>query len=422
MRTSGTRRTSRDRHGSGARIGVLDGLRLCAALMVVLYHYVAFGEGWEGSQAQLFPVLFRPSAYGWLGVELFFMISGFVICMSSWGRSISHFFTSRVIRLFPAYWLGILVTTAVVFLMPGGIAPLPWRDILVNLTMLQRPMGVEDVEGVYWTLWAEMRFYLLFALVVWRGVTYRRVVVFCCVWATAAVLATRSEASPISDLLMVQDCWFFIAGLAFYLMYRFGQNLLLWGMIAFCFAMGNHTAMETWRGTLENVGDNVPGWGVAVVLTVFFVTMAGVSLGWFSRIDWRWLPTAGALTYPLYLLHESIGWEVFHHYQSSVNQWVLAGGTLVAVLLLSYLVHRWVEKPMAKRLKVALNTAFEQIRAEGATHRGDTPAGAGSVRAEPGRPGSEPLAQGVGAAGLPVAGVPSPAHAPGGQGHDHTRA
>ncbi|MFE1016420.1 acyltransferase family protein [Streptomyces sp. NPDC058794] len=401
---------------------MLDGLRLCAALMVVLYHYVAFGEGWEGSQAQLFPVLFRPSAYGWLGVELFFMISGFVICMSSWGRSISHFFTSRVIRLFPAYWLAIIVTTAVVFLMPGGIAPLPWRDVLVNMTMLQRPMGVEDVEGVYWTLWAEMRFYLLFALVVWRGVTYRRVVVFCWVWAVAAVLATRSGASPISDLLMAQDCWFFIAGLAFYLMYRFGQNLLLWGMIALCFAMGNYTAMKTWRATLDKVGDNVPGWGVAVVLTVFFVTMAGVSLGWFRGINWRWLPTAGALTYPLYLLHESIGWEVFHHYQSRVNQWVLAGGTLAAVLVLSYLVHRWVEKPAAKRLKVALTKAFEQIRAEGATGHDRTPAHGGPARPGPGRPVSEPLAPGAGAPGLQVTGAGFPVQAPDGQSHDHTRA
>ncbi|CAB45339.1 MULTISPECIES: acyltransferase family protein [Streptomyces] len=372
------------------RIGILDGLRLCAALMVVLYHYVAFGGGWEGSQAQLFPVLFRPSAYGWLGVELFFMISGFVICMSSWGRSVSHFFTSRVIRLFPAYWLAIAVTTAVVFFMPGGITPLPWRDLLVNLTMLQRPMGVDEVEGVYWTLWAEMRFYLLFALVVWRGVTYRRVVVFCCVWATAAVVAKRGEANPISDLVMAQDCWFFIAGLAFYLMYRFGQNLLLWGMIAFCFAMGNYTAMTTWRATLDNVGDNVPDWGVAVVLTVFFVTMAGVALGWFRRVDWRWLPTAGALTYPLYLLHESIGWEVFHRYQYTVNQWVLVGGTLAGVLVLSYLVHRLVEKPMSKRLKTGLAKAFDQIRAEGATHHERPPTPVGPVRPEPGPPGSGP--------------------------------
>ncbi|MET9775080.1 acyltransferase [Streptomyces sp. NPDC006367] len=391
----------------GERLYVLDGLRLLAALMVVLYHYVAFGGGWDDSQEQLFPVLFGPSAYGWLGVDLFFMISGFVICMSSWGRTLSHFFVSRVIRLYPAYWFGIIVTTVVVFLMPGGIAPLPWRDVLVNMTMLQRPMGIDDVEGVYWTLWAELRFYLLFALVVWRGVTYRRVVAFCCVWATAATLAMRSGPNPVSDLLMAQDCWFFIAGLAFYLMYRFGQNLLLWGMIAFCFVMGNHTALPTWRGTLERVGDDVPGWGVTAVIAAFFLVMAGVALGRFRRIGWTWLTTAGALTYPLYLLHESIGWEVFARLQYTVDPRVLLGATVAGMLLLSYLVHKWVEKPLSRRLKVALTRAFEQVRTEGATDRDRTPARGVLLSPEPGRPSAEPLAQARGTTGLQTTGAAS---------------
>ncbi|MFC7512465.1 acyltransferase family protein [Streptomyces thermocarboxydus] len=253
-----------------------------------------FGEGWDGPQAQLFPVLFRPSAYGWLGVHLFFMISGFVICMSCWGRTVPDFFTSRVIRLFPAYWLGVLATTAVVTLAPGGLAPHAWRDVLVNLTMLQWPVAVEHVDGVYWTLWAEMRFYLLFALVVWRGLTYRRVVAFCCVWATAALLAKGYGSGPLSDLLMAQYCWFFIAGLAFYLIHRFGQNTLLWGIVALCFAMGQLTAVRGWRRTLQYVGHNVPSWGVAVLITLFFAVMAGVSLGWFRRVDWRWLARRGA--------------------------------------------------------------------------------------------------------------------------------
>ncbi|MEV7990630.1 acyltransferase [Streptomyces sp. NPDC086077] len=353
----------RERQERGNRIVVLDALRLIAALMVVFYHYVAFGEGWDGPQAQLFPVIFRPSAYGWLGVDLFFMISGFVICMSCWGRTVPDFFTSRVIRLFPAYWLGVLATTAVVALVPGGLAPHAWREVLVNLTMLQWPVDIEHVDGVYWTLWAELRFYLLFALVVWRGLTYRRVIAFCCVWATAALLAKGYGSGPVSDLLMAQYCWFFIAGLAFFLIYRFGPNLLLWGIVGLCFAMGQHTAMQTWRRTLQYVGHNIPGWGVAVLITVFFAVMAGVSLGWFHRIDWRWLPAAGALTYPLYLLHESIGWEIFHHLQHKVDRWTLLTATVAGMLLLAHLVHRLVERPVSKRLKRSLNTAFAQVRA-----------------------------------------------------------
>ncbi|MEW2104781.1 acyltransferase [Streptomyces cellulosae] len=371
------RRGPRGQQERGNRIVVLDALRLVAALMVVFYHYVAFGEGWDGPQAQLFPVLFRPSAYGWLGVHLFFMISGFVICMSCWGRTVPDFFTSRVIRLFPAYWLGVLATTAVVTLAPGGLAPHAWRDVLVNLTMLQWPVAVEHVDGVYWTLWAEMRFYLLFALVVWRGLTYRRVVAFCCVWATAALLAKGYGSGPLSDLLMAQYCWFFIAGLAFYLIHRFGQNTLLWGIVALCFAMGQLTAVRGWRRTLQYVGHNVPSWGVAVLITLFFAVMAGVSLGWFRRVDWRWLPAAGALTYPLYLLHESIGWEIFHHLQYRVDRWVLLGSTVLGMLLLAHLVHRWVERPVSRRLRTALNASFAQMRAGDAGAKGHTPPGGG---------------------------------------------
>ncbi|MFI9151853.1 acyltransferase family protein [Streptomyces sp. NPDC053367] len=376
--------------GGGERVVVLDGLRLVAALMVVAYHYVAFGEGWEGSQAPLFPVVFRPSAYGWLGVELFFMISGFVICMSCWGRTVPEFFVSRVIRLFPAYWLAVIATTAVVALMPGGIDPLAWRDVLVNLTMLQWPMGVEHVDGVYWTLWAELRFYLLFALVVWRGVTYRRVVAFCCVWATAALLATGYDLGALDHLLVVPHCWFFIAGLGFFLIHRFGSNLLLWGIVGLSFVMGQQTVMQTWRRTLDRVGDNVPGWGVAVLITVFYVVMAGVSLGWFRRVDWRWLPAAGALTYPLYLLHESIGWEIFHRFQGSADQWVLLGVTVVGMLVLAHLVHRWVERPASRRLKRSLTSAFAQVRAGG-----EPPAPRKPAPREPGPPGSRAFVPGA---------------------------
>ncbi|MFD6812242.1 acyltransferase family protein, partial [Streptomyces anthocyanicus] len=90
------------------RLYVLDGLRLGAALMVVAFHYTALGaEAWDRPAWTVFPEVSRFTSYGYLGVQLFFVISGFVICMSAWGRPLKAFFVSRVIRLYPAYWFAV---------------------------------------------------------------------------------------------------------------------------------------------------------------------------------------------------------------------------------------------------------------------------------------------------------------------------
>src|SRR5262249_26966605 len=138
------------------------------------------------------------SRYGFFGVELFFLISGFVICMSGMGRSLGDFFVARVVRLYPAYWFGVLATSAAVALWPLLDGRPGYRDVLTNLTMLQTPLGTANVDGVYWTLWVELRFYLLFAVVVALGVTYRRVVAFCALW-TVASIATAAVGGPLQD-------------------------------------------------------------------------------------------------------------------------------------------------------------------------------------------------------------------------------
>lgn len=168
------------------RIPVLDALRLLAALAVALYHYTTFwAVDGTHSPAHYLPSASRVTVYGFLGVEVFFMISGFVIGMSSWGKRLGDYAASRVARLYPAYWVCIAITLALTTLLPvkGGWIPVydsfTWVDIGLNLTMLQHPLGAPSVDNVYWTLWTELRFYLLWALVVGRGVTYRRAVLFC---------------------------------------------------------------------------------------------------------------------------------------------------------------------------------------------------------------------------------------------------
>ncbi|PHQ51665.1 acyltransferase [Streptomyces cinnamoneus] len=331
--------------------------------MVVAYHYVAFGSGaWGRPAPELFPVAHLPASYGWLGVQLFFLISGFVICMSGWGRSLGDFAVARATRLYPAYWFAVLTVALVIRLDPvGGDAP-GLTDVALNLTMLEHPLGVDPVDGVYWTLWAEARFYLLFALVVWKGLSYRRAVAFCLLWGCAAVTTRACHDDLLAQLLMPRDCWYFIAGVAFYLMYRFRPAPALWLIVGGCLLIAQHDLLRSRARAQTYMGYAVPHWPACALVTLFFLAVAAIALGWTRRVRGRWLTAAGALTYPLYLLHERLGWLVIGHLGGRLPRWLLLSGLVTGMVLAAWVVHCCVERPLARRLGHALRRAVADMR------------------------------------------------------------
>ncbi|WP_318201761.1 acyltransferase [Streptomyces sp. SCL15-4] len=344
-----------------SRLLALDGLRLLAALTVCLYHYAGRGgtvsESWHQAPSRLFPVLSQVAVYGCLGVQFFFVISGFVICMSSWGRTLGDFFRSRAARLYPAYWAALVLVTAASLALPAVVRAVRPDEFLVNLTMLQQPMGAPRVLGVCWTLWAEVRFYALFALlVVVRGVSYRRVVLFCAGWTLAAALCRTTGNDLLEQLVMPDYAPFFIGGLALYLVHRFGGGLLPWGLVGTSWVLGQYTAA---RGLWHHGAGDGPvrsPYVVLLIVTLAFAAVAAVALGWTRRADRPWLATAGALTYPFYLVHEHLGWfaiRVLRH-TLGLPPWPTLMATVAAMLALAWLIHRFVEKPFGPRLKRAL--------------------------------------------------------------------
>ncbi|WP_338685712.1 acyltransferase [Streptomyces acidiscabies] len=347
------------------RLYVLDGLRLLAALFVALHHFAGTARAdrpgnpiWDRPVSEIMPNVFRVASYGWIGVEIFFVISGFVICMSCWGRTPRQFFVSRVIRLYPAYWFAILFTTGVLAAFPGVWERLAPREVLVNLTMLQSGSRVGNVDGVYWTLWAELRFYLLFLVVVAVGLSYRRVVLFCCLWGAAAMLAP-SAGWPLFSLIVNPDgAWYFIAGLALYLMYRFGQDLLLWGILGMAWLMGQQEIGHR----IDNV-EGVSGWrGAVLIFTVFLLVMVAIALGKLDRVRGKWLVTAGAITYPLYLLHYAAGTTVISRLRDDLDARLLICVVLAGFMVLSWGVHRVVERPLAGVIKRGLDSSFARLK------------------------------------------------------------
>ncbi|WP_433056223.1 acyltransferase family protein [Dactylosporangium sp. CS-033363] len=361
--------------GTGApkregRLAALDGLRLIAALLVVSYHYVGTTRShlWERPNNQIFTHLYGLATYGSFGVQLFFVVSGFVICMSSWGRRLSDFLISRIVRLYPMYWVAVALSFTVVYLNRPTADSVQvilrvhsLSDLLLNFTMAQEAFGVPHVDWVYWTLWSELRFYLLFAVVVLIGVTYRRTLAFCALWLAATVLFGQLNIPLVNAVVQPAYSPYFIVGILLYLVHRFGSTWLLWGMIVFSLLVAQHQLLVDVRWT-SNFISHPLSWVFAEFLVLGFVAcVAAVALGWTSWARWRWLTVAGALTYPLYLLHQDIGVIFIRSMRGRLDPWPLLALTVGGMLVVAYLGHRLVERPFAPILKRGLRRGFDAI-------------------------------------------------------------
>jgi peptidoglycan/LPS O-acetylase OafA/YrhL len=354
-----------------ARLHELDLLRFLAALAVVLYHYTGtLGGPWKGESArELFGPVSTATQFGYLGVELFFLISGFVILMSVWGRDMADFATSRITRLYPAYWFAVLLVGVIHLTTGMGRGRL--EDLIPNLTMFQQGMGLRNVSGVFWTLWVEMHFYALVAVLVLVGVSYQRCVTFMSTWTVSAVFARESGVDALEALLVPEYAPYFVAGMAFYLMHRFGPSLLLWGFVAFSWACALRYALPIAKGGPYNIAAANAWPTVPLVITALFVIMALVATGALRALRWRRLTTLGALTYPTYLIHYEVAPPLARVLRPALPYWAATLVLTLVVLVAASLVHRLVERPVAAWLRPRLRESFQRLRsADHGRHRG----------------------------------------------------
>lgn len=355
------------------RLHSLDLLRFIAALAVVLYHYTYAGHRF-GSQALDYPGWWNAvSRYGYLGVELFFVISGFVVFMSAWGRRPGQFAVSRVTRLYPAYWLGVVLTTVVVIAFGQGASEamdpsyITWDRFATNLTMMQSYANVVPIDGVYWTLACEVAFYLLILVLTVIGLTRRSALTF--MWGWLAVSIAARVVHPDGDLgfwvdrLVVPD-WscFFIAGMALFLWRAFGRSRNLIAIIAASYICAVFAEIRQAHFVTDITGDRVSPVVASVVVAGAFALVWLIADGRLTRLSRPSFGALGALTYPLYLLHAVIGYIVFNALDGVLNRWLLLALILGLMLGSAWLITTYVERPIQPLARDGLLNAGVLIR------------------------------------------------------------
>ncbi|PHP65845.1 acyltransferase [Zhengella mangrovi] len=362
---------ARDETGRGAseRMASLDLLRLFSAVAVAGYHYLFRGSAGTPAYLDHGVSTAAPVAiFGYLGLNLFFMISGFVIAWSAEGRSFTGFVIARFSRLYPGFLACMTITFVVLLLAGDPRLPAGAGQYGANLAMLAPAFGQPFMDGVYWTIILEMVFYFWVSLAILSGLFSSRRLLLVAAWLVIAMINERWLQSGAVRLALITEYAPFFAGgiLAYHLVaHRRGGDVLMLMAAAFLMALSHMAGMQAWM--LEHYG---------TALTSRELVLAGIALHlvfWATVMARRFVsPTPlvlmlGGLTYPLYLLHQNIGYVTINALAPSIGEAGALSAASVMVLLLSWSVWRFIEAPgrrwLAGRLHAMASYAWRFLPA-----------------------------------------------------------
>jgi peptidoglycan/LPS O-acetylase OafA/YrhL len=348
-----------------ARIDYLDGLRAVAIFMVMGFHYYSrwtpprapenfypYGDAWQS-----FPLFVQ----GFFGVQLFFMISGFVIFMTLHrSRDIAEFGLRRFARLWPTMALCVFIT----FVFDSGfplffpanvwnfIPSLTFIDPQIYQYLLHRPF--EWMDGAYWSLYVEVRFYVLAALLFfalprrWFHPALLVVSVLVPVLYIILEIVHLGLIGPWRTVTLAPYLPWFTMGAGFYFVdqgkRRLGHALVVLGYAAIALCGLVFTSVDDI--SFHPVG----AWlAAALFAVVFYSCFYNGRLR--SVLGYQPLAAVGRASYSLYLLHQFIGVTLIAALASAfhLSPEVSLALPVMAVVLLggaSLLVYRYWEKPL----------------------------------------------------------------------------
>ncbi len=339
-----------------SRLPALDLLRLAAVAGVILYHYGFWGPYSHGAYLVALPDLAPIAQYGFLGVPVFFAISGFVIAFSAEGRTSTGFAIARFSRIYPTFVVCMTITFVAVALFGAGHFEVTARQWLCNLFIAAPMLGQPYMDSAYWSLVIEVVFYIWVAILMASGLFPRRIDAIILVWlAITFANELTIDATIFEKLFIADDSGFFAIGLLMYEYHRGRRDVRFWALSAL--ALGTAVFQAIHR--LGRLGVHTGGsFDPKVVVAVCLVSLALVFLA--TKVKRMPLPAkavlaAGGITYPLYLLHMQLGYVVFtalapQQRSGAITMGIIAGAFVLASAVWRFFdrpLHRWTKKNLA---------------------------------------------------------------------------
>lgn len=317
------------------RIEELDGLRGIAAVIVVLFHYFKRYDQIYGHQN----LNTNWTAYGYNGVHLFFIISGFVIFWSlNNTKKPLDFIVSRFARLYPIYWAALILTF--LFITTFG---LPGREVssssfFANFLMFHEYFNIPNVDGAYWTLKVELTFYLwifiIFILNLLKQIDF--FILFLLIIGIVLNFNIIETPEIIKELLFIKWLPFFSIGICLYKIYiKEFKKITIFNLLL---AIINTIFIFSFKSFL-----------FYCFFTILVHCAVNQNLRFLSNSILKFF---GSISYSLYLLHQNIGYVIIRKgYEYNLNSKATMILTILIIIFISYLSTLYIEKPAAKFIK-----------------------------------------------------------------------
>jgi len=335
---------------SVSRIQELDSLRGIAALVVLVFHFSLLQKD-----------LLAFTKFGVTGVDLFFIISGFVITMSLERIQFGYQFAiNRFSRLYPTYWTSVIFTFVIICINKSffGFEPqnsIPTSDFLYNLTMFQYYFGVKDLDGPYWTMIIEMLFYLVMGYLFLTKSLKSALAILIPLILLGTVLTEFHWFQPFSmayfkNFPLAQSLPLFVSGILFHRLFTKDKRILLnIGLIIACYFLQVLLFTKVGRA---NYYISHPEY--KVVLAIYFALFFLFVFGKLKFIVNRTTLFLGKISFALYLIHQyfSIYFLIPNLMKLGINYYVAAFLiALPACILIAAGITFFIEKPVGKWIK-----------------------------------------------------------------------
>lgn len=343
------------------RLDSLDLLRFLAAGAVLCYHFYFIGplQGfWPKS-------IFLPWAHwGDLGVDLFFVISGFVITLTSNNRGAGDFLKARAIRLIPAFAVCSTITATMAIMLPGVNAAETLTRWLASQMFYPSLFGIEPLSSVYWTLAVEIHFYGAVALLMALGVWKRHNDLILWIWLVCAFIVQYfGGPSWLAQALITEYAGHFSAGIILYRLHSGRQpRFAIAALLVSCALISKHIQhVDEWLGGSFQEFFSPTSIVLAAPCLIALVLLA-TRIPPLPRHQSPIAPILGAMSYPLYLIHADLGFWSHAIFERKLfgqfpllTEWIsyplMTIGALVLSLLISWLVASRIEPPLQIKLK-----------------------------------------------------------------------